>query len=91
MTWKTVAIILVGCALGGMLLGGLLGLVSAMITPRFFAHLIPWDDVGPVGFTTFCGGVIGLICGAIVGLIGLIIQLICDCQHHQRAWWLRGL
>jgi len=53
MSWKNTFLIVTGCALAGMLLGGLFGFGSGKIAPDFFHHIIPWQDVEPVGVATF--------------------------------------
>ena len=37
-------------ALCGLAMGALFGLCVGKLTPSFFAHFIPWNDVEPVGF-----------------------------------------
>lgn len=74
MTWKNIFIVVTGCALSGMLLGGLFGFTAGTITPDFFRHLIPWQDVEPVGFATFLGGTVGVLLGGGLGCFAIIVQ-----------------
>jgi hypothetical protein len=59
-----------------MVLGGLFGLAFGKITPDFFRHIIPWQDVEPAGFATFLGATAGVVLGGGLGCFGIIIQLI---------------
>ena len=61
MTWKSIFTAVTLCALTGMLLGGLFGFASGKTTPDFFHHIIPWQDVEPVGIATFFGGTVGVL------------------------------
>ena len=59
-----------------MLMGGLFGFSSGSITPDFFRHIIPWRDVQPVGFATFCGATAGVILGGGLGCFGVLVQAV---------------
>lgn len=76
MTWKQVFLIVTGCALAGMVLGGLFGFAAGEITPDFFRHIIPWQDVEPLGVATFFGAMIGVLLGGGLGCFGVLIQFI---------------
>jgi hypothetical protein len=76
MTWKQIFLVVSGCALAGMVMGGLFGLAAGKMAPDFFRHVIPWQDVEPVGFATFCGGTIGVLLGGGLGIFGVIVQII---------------
>lgn len=65
-------------ALGGMFLGGLFGFAAGKIAPDFFRHVIPWQDVEPVGFATFCGATVGVLLGGGLGCFGVILQFILE-------------
>ncbi len=84
MTWIKVFLIVTGCALAGMLMGGLFGFASGSITPRFFAHIIPWTDVEPVGVATFFGATAGVILGGSLGGFGVLMQVIVECNRRRR-------
>ena len=74
MTWKNIFVIVAGTALLGMLMGGMFGFAAGRITPDFFRHVIPWQDVEPVGFATFLGATAGVILGGGLGCFGVIVQ-----------------
>ena len=78
MSWKHVFAVVTGCALVGLLLGGLFGFGSGRITPDFFRRLIPWQEVEPVGFATFLGATIGVLLGGGLGCFGILIQFLLE-------------
>lgn len=84
MTWKTVFLVVTGCSLAGMVMGALFGLASGLLAPNFFAHIIPWSDVEPVGVATFFGATAGVLLGGALGCFGLIIQTISHCRRRTR-------
>lgn len=67
-------IVVTGSALAGMVMGGLFGLASGNLAPEFFRHLIPWQDVQPVGFATFLGATVGVVLGGGMGCFAIIVQ-----------------
>ena len=72
---KKIFITVTLAALAGMVMGGIFGVVAAKLTPDFFRHIIPWQDVEPVGFATFAGATIGVILGGGLGCFAIIIQI----------------
>ena len=74
MTWKHVFTVVTGCALAGMVLGGMFGFGAGKITPDFFRHIIPWQDVEPVGISTFLGATAGIVLGGGLGCFAVIVQ-----------------
>jgi hypothetical protein len=76
MTWKQIFLVVTGCALAGMVMGGLFGLAGGKMAPEFFRHIIIWQDVEPVGFAAFCGATVGILLGGGLGCFGIIIQLV---------------
>lgn len=84
MTWKSVFLIVTGCAMAGMVMGGLFGFASGIITPKFFSHIIPWSDVEPVGVATFFGATAGILLGGALGCFGLLVQIIMECRRRIR-------
>ena len=68
-----------------MVMGGLFGFASGKITPDFFRHIIPWQDVEPVGVATFFGATAGIVLGGGLGCFGIIIQLILQCRRRDHA------
>lgn len=74
MNWKHVFLVVTGCALAGMLMGGLFGFSAGKTTPDFFKHLVPWHDVEPVGLATFFGATCGILLGGGLGCFGIIVQ-----------------
>ncbi|HEU5122820.1 MAG TPA: hypothetical protein VFW05_02015 [Verrucomicrobiae bacterium] len=63
-------------ALAGSIMGGAFGFAAGNMTPDFFRHLIPWQDVEPVGFASFGGATVGVLLGGCLGCFGVLIQLI---------------
>jgi hypothetical protein len=78
MTIQKTFITVTAAALGGMFLGGLFGFAAGKIAPDFFRHVIPWQDVEPVGFATFCGATVGVLLGGGLGCFGVILQFILE-------------
>jgi len=76
MTWKSTFLVVTGCALAGMVLGGTFGFAAGKITPDFFRHIIPWQDVEPIGVATFFGATAGVLLGGVLGCFGILIQFI---------------
>jgi len=76
MTTKQIFITVTVAALAGMVMGGVFGLVAGKITPDFFRHIMPWQDVEPAGFAAFCGATAGVLLGGGLGCFGIIIQFI---------------
>jgi len=85
MTWKKIFVTVTITALIGMVLGGLFGFASGKITPDFFRHIIPWQDVEPVGVATFFGATAGVILGGGLGSFGIIIQTILELKKKRDA------
>ena len=85
MTWKQTFLIVTGCALVGMVLGGLFGFAAGKITPDFFRHVIPWQDVEPVGVATFFGATAGVLLGGGLGCFGVLIQFILQWRKRDHA------
>lgn len=75
MKWTKIFLSVTAGALAGMLLGGLFGFAAGSITSDFFLHLIPWQNVEPRGFATFCGATIGVLLGGGLACFGVIVQL----------------
>ena len=71
------------CALAGMALGGLFGFAAGKITPDFFRHIIPWQDVEPVGMATFFGATAGVLLGGGLGCFGILIQFILQWRKRE--------
>ena len=76
MTIKKIFITVTVAALVGLAMGGLFGFGAGKITPDFFRHVIPWQDVEPVGFATFCGATAGVVLGGGLGCFAVIVQFI---------------
>jgi hypothetical protein len=81
MTIKKTFITVTIAALAGMVMGGGFGFVAGKIAPDFFRHVIPWQDVEPVGFATFGGATIGVLLGGGLGCFGVIIQFILELRR----------
>ena len=63
-------------ALCGLAMGALFGLCVGKLTPSFFAHFIPWNDVEPVGFAIMLGGFGGLFLGGGLAVFSLLLHLL---------------
>jgi uncharacterized membrane protein len=74
MTWKNIFAAVTIAALFGMVMGGLFGLAAGRLAPDFFRHLIPWQDVEPIGFAILLGATAGVLLGGILGCFGVIVQ-----------------
>ena len=74
MTWKGVFLAVTVAALTGMLLGGFFGFWAGRTTPDFFAKIIPWHDVEPVGIATFFGATTGVVLGGALGCFAVLIR-----------------
>ena len=85
MTWKHTFLIVTGCALAGMVLGGLFGFAAGKITPEFVRHIIPWQDVEPVGVATFFGATAGILLGGGLGCFGILIQLVLQSRKRDHS------
>jgi hypothetical protein len=44
------------------------------MTPDFFAKIIPWQDVEPVGIASFFGATVGVVLGGGLGCFAVLIQ-----------------
>ncbi len=74
MTIKRTFIAVTVAALAGLVMGGVFGFVAGRLTPDFFRHVIPWQDVEPVGFATVGGAAAGVLLGGGLGCFGVIVQ-----------------
>jgi hypothetical protein len=74
MTWKKIFAVVTIAALVGMVMGGLFGLAAGRLAPDFFRHLIPWQDVEPVGIAILIGATAGVLLGGALGCFGVIVQ-----------------
>jgi NhaP-type Na+/H+ or K+/H+ antiporter len=73
-TWKKIFAVVTISALIGMVMGGLFGLAAARLAPDFFRHVIPWQDVEPVGMATLLGATAGVLLGGGLGCFGVLVQ-----------------
>jgi hypothetical protein len=62
-------------ALGGLSMGAVFGFVSGKLTPIFFAHFIPWNDIEPIGFACVLGALGGLFLGGGLAVFSLMLHL----------------
>lgn len=74
MNWKGIFLAVTAGALIGMVLGGLFGFWAGKMTPDFFAKIIPWQDVEPVGIASFFGATVGVVLGGGLGCFAVLIQ-----------------
>ena len=78
MTIRKTFITVTVAALAGMVMGGVFGFAAGKMTPDFFRHIIPWQDVEPVGFATFSGAMVGVLLGGGLGCFGVLLQFIIE-------------
>ena len=83
MTWNKIFAVVTIAALIGMVMGGLFGFVGGRITPEFFRHIIPWEDVEPVGVATFFGATAGVILGGGLGCFAVATQMILEWKRKR--------
>lgn len=84
MSWKRTFSIVTVCALAGMAMGGLFGFGAGKLTPEFFKHLIPWQDVEPLGFACFLGATVGVLLGGGLGAFAVAIQFVLELRKPIR-------
>ncbi len=78
MSIKTTFITVTVAALVGLVMGGVFGFASGKMTPDFFRHVIPWQDVEPAGFATFGGATVGVLLGGGLGCFAVLVQFISE-------------
>jgi hypothetical protein len=76
MTWHRIFLIVTGCAIVGMLMGGLFGWGAGKIAPDLFRTILaPWQaSIEPVGAAVFLGATAGVLLGGGLGCFGILIQ-----------------
>ena len=84
MNWKHTFLAVTGCAVAGMLMGGLFGFGAGKVTPDFFRHLIPWQEIEPVGVATFLGATAGVLLGGGLGCFAIAIQFGLQWRKKER-------
>ena len=72
---KSVVLLVIAVAIVGMILGGLFGLGAGLLAPEFFARLIPWRDIEPVGIAVIAGATCGVLLGGALGAFAISVQL----------------
>ena len=85
MNWKHIFLVVTGCALAGMFMGGAFGFTAGNLAPNFFRHTIPWQDIEPVGFATFLGATVGVILGGGLGCFAIIIQFFSQRKRQDHS------
>lgn len=83
MSWRQVFFIVTGCALAGMVMGGLFGFGAGKVTPDFFREVIPWRTVEPLGIATFFGATAGVLLGGGLGCFAVIVQSILQWRRRD--------
>jgi len=85
MTIRRTFVAVTVAALAGLVMGGVFGLAAGKTTPDFFRHIIPWQDVEPVGFATFGGATVGVLLGGGLGCFGVLLQLIFEWRRNSQT------
>jgi hypothetical protein len=85
MTIRRTFVAVTVAALAGLVMGGVFGLAAGKMTPDFFRHIIPWQDVEPVGFATFGGATVGVLLGGGLGCFGVLLQLIFEWRRNSQT------
>jgi len=85
MTWKKIFAVVTIAALLGMVMGGLFGLAAGRLAPDFFRHLIPWQDVEPVGIAILLGATAGVLLGGALGCFGVMVQTLLQLKARASA------
>ena len=85
MNWKHVFLVVAGCAITGMLMGGAFGFAAGKITPDFFRRIIPWQEVEPAGVATFFGAMTGVLLGGGLGCFAILIQALFPWKKEHPA------
>jgi hypothetical protein len=80
-TIRKTFITVTAAALAGLVMGAVFGFAAGKITPDFFRHIIPWQDVEPVGFATFGGATAGVLLGGGLGGFGVLIQFFSELRR----------
>lgn len=78
MTIRKTLITVITVALIGLFMGGVFGFASGKMAPEFFRHVIPWQDVEPVGFATFGGATVGVLLGGGLGCFAMLLQFLSE-------------
>lgn len=84
-TWKKIFAVVTITALLGMVMGALFGLAAGRLAPDFFGHLIPWQDVEPVGFAVMLGATVGVLLGGGLGCFGVLVQTLLQWKTRPPA------
>jgi hypothetical protein len=82
MSWLTTFVRVSLGALAGMTMGGLFGWAAGTLVPSFFRHLIPWNDVEPVGFAVVLGATGGVFLGGGLGVFAVLVGLFLQCRSQ---------
>jgi hypothetical protein len=85
MSWLTIFVRVTLGALSGMTMGGLFGLFAGMVTPSFFRHFIPWNDVEPVGFAVVLGATGGVLLGGGLGVFSVVLSGLLSFRSKNRS------
>ena len=85
MTIRRTFVAVTVAALAGLVMGGVFGLAAGKMTPDFFRHITPWQDVEPVGFATFGGATVGVLLGGGLRCFGVLLQLIFEWRRNSQT------
>jgi hypothetical protein len=72
-------------ALGGLIMGAIFGLCAGKLTPAFFAHFIPWNDIEPVGFACVLGAFGGVFLGGGLAIFSLLLHVVLRLTAREKT------
>ena len=74
MHWIKIFLIVTGCALAGMAMGGAFGYGAGWLAPGMFRQYFQWQDVEPANAAAVVGATAGVLLGGALGCFGILMQ-----------------
>lgn len=85
MNWKQVVGVVTGCAIFGMVLGGVFGFAAGKLTPDFFRQAVSGENTEPVGAAVFLGATAGVLLGGGLGCFAIAIHTVWQRRKGNQA------